>query len=246
MRIAALGDLHCARGRPGELARRLQGIEEHADVLVLCGDLTDTGDPHEARVLAHELLELRLPIVSVFGNHDYERGEIDTLRSIFGDAGVRMLDGDAVTIGSLGIAGTKGFGGGFGKRRVAAFGEPATKRFVEEGIEEARKLEEALRGLETPRRIAVTHYAPVVGTVIGEAPEIVAFLGNSDLGAAAERAGADAMFHGHCHFGRLEARTDRGVPVYNCAAAVLDHLRPPRRFVLVNLDAQPARAWQPG
>jgi predicted phosphodiesterase len=235
MRIAALGDLHCPRGRPGDLARRLQGIEERADVLLLCGDLTDSGDPHQARALANELLAVRLPMVGVLGNHDYERGEVVTLRAIFDDVGVRILDGDGVAIGPLGVGGTKGFGGGFGKRRVIGFGEPATKLFVEEAQREAEKLERALRSLETPRRVALTHYSPALSTVSSEAPEIVPFLGNSELGRAAELAGADLMFHGHSHFGKPDGRTERGVPVYNCAAPMLDHLRPPRRFVVVDL-----------
>jgi Icc-related predicted phosphoesterase len=179
--------------------------------------------------------------VGVLGNHDYERGVEAEIGAIFSGAGVQLLDGAATTVGQLGIAGVKGFGGGFGRRRVAAFGEPATKRWVEEGRREAEKLEAALRSLETPHRVAITHYAPVLGTVVGEAPEIVAFLGNSDLAVAAERAGADVMFHGHCHFGKPHAKTECGIPVFNCAAPVLDHLRPPRRFVLVELSLEVAQ-----
>ena len=253
VRIAALGDLHCPRG--GDLARRLAGVAEHADVLLLCGDLTDTGDPHEARALARELLPISIPMVAVLGNHDHERGAEAELVAIFGDAGVRILDGDAIAIGELGIAGVKGFGGGFGRRRVAAFGEPATKAWVEEGRREADKLEAALGQLETPHRIALLHYSPILGTVAGEAPEIIPFLGSSDLAEAAERAGAEAIFHGHCHFGKPHAKTERGIPVFNCAAPVLDHLKPPRRFVVVELasgvigerSAQlpPLVGWQP-
>jgi Icc-related predicted phosphoesterase len=240
IRIAALADLHCPRGRPSDLQKRLHGIEEHADVLLLGGDLTDSGDVHQARALASQLGDVAIPIVAVLGNHDYESGEVDALRDVFGAAGLRLLDGEGVTVGSLGIAGTKGFGGGFGKRRVVGFGEPATKHFVEEGRSEAEKLEVALRNLETPLRVALLHYAPVLGTAIGEAPEIIPFLGNSDLALAAEHGGASAIFHGHCHFGRAEAHSDHGVPVYNCAIPVLDHLRPPRRFALVELELPPA------
>jgi Icc-related predicted phosphoesterase len=236
MRIAALGDLHFPHGRPGELAKRLEGIEQHADVLLLCGDLTETGDPHQARALAELLARLELPVVGVLGNHDHESGQTDLLRVIFGDAGVLLLDGDATVVGALGIAGVKGFGGGFGRRRVAAFGEESTKLWVEAGQREARKLEEALRALDCGCRVVVMHYSPVVGTLQGEAPEIIPFLGNSELALAAERGGAEAMFHGHSHFGRPEARTDGGIPVYNCAAPMLDQLRPPRRFVVVQLD----------
>ena len=210
-------------------------MADYADVLLLCGDMTDTGDPHEARSLARELLAIPIPIVAVLGNHDHERGAEAELCAIFADAGVRILDGEGVAIGEVGFAGVKGFGGGFGRRRVAAFGEPATKKWVEEGRREAAKLEAALRSLETPHRIALTHYAPILGTVAGEAPEIIPFLGSSDLAEAAERAGAEAIFHGHCHFGKPQAKTDRGIPVFNCAAPVLDHLKPPRRFVVCEL-----------
>jgi Icc-related predicted phosphoesterase len=232
IRVAAIGDLHAPRGRPGELQSRLQKIEGHADVLLLCGDLTDTGDPHEARALLFELSDVKIPMVAVLGNHDHDRGQADRIRACMEEARVRVLDGESCVVAGLGIAGTKGFGGGFGRRRVGSFGEPAIKHFVREGEREAEKLENALRSLDTPHRIALTHYAPVLGTVIGEAPEIVAFLGNSDLALAAERAGALAMFHGHSHFGRPQARTERGIPVFNCALPVLDAQRPPRRFAL--------------
>jgi Icc-related predicted phosphoesterase len=235
MRIAALGDLHGPRLRPGELMRRLAGVEEQADVLLLCGDLTDDGAPHQARAVMHELMAVKIPIVAVLGNHDYEAGEVETVRRILAEARVQVLDGDAVVIGQLGIAGTKGFGGGFGKRRVIGFGEPATKQFVAAGRREAEKLAQALASLDTLHRVAITHYAPTMSTTIGEAPEILPFLGNSDLAEAAETAGADAMFHGHCHFGKLQGHTDHGIPVYNCALPVLDHQRPPRRYVVVEL-----------
>ena len=254
VRIAALGDLH-SRGRPGELSRRLAGIEQHADVLLLCGDLTETGDPHEARGLAQELAGIVVPKIAVLGNHDHERGAETELEAILTGAGVQLLDGTATTVGPLGIAGVKGFGGGFGRRRVAAFGEPATKRWVEEGRREAERLEAALRSLDTPHRVALLHYAPTLGTLAGEAPEIIPFLGSSDLAEACERAAADAIFHGHCHFGKPQAKTERGIPVFNCAAPVLDHLRPPRRFVVVELSLSgtsersvlppPAEGWSP-
>jgi Icc-related predicted phosphoesterase len=241
MRIAAIGDLHCPRGRPGELARRLHGIAAHAQVLVLCGDLTDTGDQHEARALAQELRGVDVPMVGVLGNHDVERGETARLRDIFGDVGVHLLDGDALVLDGVGFAGTKGFGGGFGKRRVCAFGEEITKAFVAECEREAYKLEHALRTLETHIRVAVTHYAPILHTVSGEAPEIIPFLGSSDLGEAADAAAADLLVHGHAHFGRAEGRTARGAPVFNCAAPVLDRLRPPRRFALIEVMEEGAR-----
>jgi Icc-related predicted phosphoesterase len=241
MRIAALADIHAPR-RLAELAKRLGGLEAHADVLLLCGDLTDSGDPHEARALANELRSVPIPIVAVLGNHDHEREQVAALCEILGEAGVRILDGDACVVGSLGIAGTKGFGGGFGKRRVAAFGEEATKLFAREGEREAQKLAEALRTLETPHRVAITHYAPILPTVAGEVPEIMPFLGDSQLAQVGEHAGVDAMFHGHSHFGRHEGRTERGVRVYNCAIPVLDALRPPRRFAVLELEVASAAA----
>jgi Icc-related predicted phosphoesterase len=197
-------------------------MAERADVVVLCGDLTDYGLPEEARVLAREVSGvLKVPAVAVFGNHDYESGHADEVGAILTDAGVRILDGDGVEIRGVGFAGVKGFAGGFGDRALQSWGEPVLKLFVREAVEEALKLETALARLRTPRRIAVLHYAPIRATVETEPAEILPFLGSSRLEDAINRCNATLVVHGHSHHGAPEGRTATGVPVYNVSLPVL-------------------------
>jgi Icc-related predicted phosphoesterase len=222
VRVAAVGDLHCGKASQGALQPLFARIAESADVVVMCGDLTDYGLPEEARVLAREVTGvLKLPVVGVFGNHDYESGHADEVAAILGDAGIRLLDGDGVEIHGVGFAGVKGFAGGFGDRALQSWGEPVLKQFVREAVEEALKLETALARLRTPRRIALLHYAPIRATVETEAPEIVPFLGSSRLEEPLNRYGATLAVHGHSHHGVPEGRTVAGVPVYNVSLPVL-------------------------
>jgi Icc-related predicted phosphoesterase len=238
VRIAAIADLHACRRNPEQVAARLADLDSRADVLVCAGDLTDTGDPHEARAVTAALRGLTLPVVVVLGNHDFDGNHALELRAIFESAHWAVLDGEAIRLGDLGIAGAKGFGGGFGRRRVVGFGEPAIKSFVEEAATEVRRLENAARRLTTSSRVIVSHYAPVVGTVTGESPEIYPFLGNSELGAVSEAVSADVHVHGHAHFGRPEGRTPSGVAVYNVALPLLDSLRPPLAYRLIELPGK--------
>jgi Icc-related predicted phosphoesterase len=234
VRIAALGDLHCGRGSQGAIQPILAQAQEQADVLVLCGDLTDYGLPEEAKILAHELTVVRVPVVAVLGNHDYEGGQVDELRKIFGDAGVSLLDGDSCEVAGVGFAGVKGFGGGFGRGTLGFWGENAIKAFVQEAIDETLKLETALARLRAPRRIAVMHYAPVSGTVEGEPAEIYPFLGCSRLEEPLSRYPVDAVIHGHAHGGSPEGRTGGGIPVYNVSLPLLrraDPDGPPFRII---------------
>ena len=150
VRVAAVGDLHCTRTSQGAFQPLFSQIAEAADLLLLAGDLTDYGLPEEARVLAHELATLRVPTVAVLGNHDFESGQQDEVRQILIDAGVTVLDGDACEVLGIGIAGVKGFGGGFGQRALGPWGEPIIKQFVHEAVNEALKLEAALARLRTP------------------------------------------------------------------------------------------------
>src|SRR5689334_9841935 len=166
VRLAAIGDLHCGKNSQGAFRPLLERVAEAADVLVLCGDLTDYGLPEEAEILAKELVPLaKTPVVGVLGNHDFESGEQDDVRKILTQAGVTLLDGESCEILGIGFAGAKGFAGGFGRGTLGAWGEQAVKRFVQEALDEALKLESALARLKTPRRIAVLHYAPVRDTV---------------------------------------------------------------------------------
>jgi len=195
---------------------------EEADVLLFCGDLTDYGLVEEAKILAKDITAfLRIPSIGVLGNHDFESGKADEVVKIIADAGVTMLDGGSHEIEGVGFAGIKGFGGGFGRRQLNAWGEDIIKKFVHETIEEALKLEMALARLRTPQKIAVLHYAPIHATVAGEPPEINPFLGSSRLEEPIDRYRCSAVFHGHAHRGSLEGRTKGNVPVYNVAMPLL-------------------------
>jgi Icc-related predicted phosphoesterase len=222
LRIAALGDLHVDEGTRGTLAKRLAEVSGDADVIVLCGDLTDHGRPEQARALARELEGIDLPIVAVLGNHDYESDAAGEVGGILKSRGVHLLDGDHVVISGVGFAGVKGFGGGFGKSALTPFGEPALRQFVQEGLQEALKLETALRALETDTRVVLLHFAPITETLSGESPELYSVLGSSRLQAPIDAHGASVVFHAHAHFGSLEGRTPAEVPVYNVALPVLD------------------------
>jgi Icc-related predicted phosphoesterase len=234
VRVAAVGDVHCGKASQGALQPLFARMAEAADVAVLCGDLTDYGLPEEARVLAREVTGvLKIPVVAVFGNHDYESGHADEVATILTDAGIRILDGDGVEIRGIGFAGVKGFAGGFGDRALQSWGEPVLKLFVREAVEEALKLEAALARLRTSRRIAVLHYAPIPGTVETEPAEIVPFLGSSRLEEPINRYRVSAVFHGHAHRGTAEGRTSTGVPVYNVAMPLMARLNPDRPPYLV-------------
>jgi Icc-related predicted phosphoesterase len=221
MRIAAVGDLHCTKESAGHLRPLLATTEGRADVLLLCGDLTDYGTAEEAHVLARELSVVKLPTIAVLGNHDYESGKAETVAQILTEVGVRVLDGDSHIVNDVGFAGVKGFCGGFGRGTLGPWGERAVKGFVKEALDEALKLEAALARLRTTRRVAVLHYAPIRDTVIGEPEEIFPFLGCSRLEEPLERYPVDAAFHGHAHRGAPEGKTRVGTPVYNVARPLL-------------------------
>jgi len=231
VRVAAVGDLHCTKTSQGALQPLFAAASAQADVLVLCGDLTDYGLPEEARVLARELAAaLRIPVVGVLGNHDYESGLQSELIRMMTDAGIKLLDGTAYERDGVGFAGTKGFPGGFGRGALTAFGEPEVKAFVQAAIDEALKLERAMSQLRTPKRVVVLHYAPIGDTIRGEAPEIYPYLGSSRLAEVIDRHGADIVFHGHAHHGSPDGKTTAGVPVHNVALAILQSQQPPAVF----------------
>jgi len=243
VRFAAVGDLHATKASAGALRGFFAQASEAADVLLLCGDLTDYGTAEEAHVLADELAAVSVPVVAVLGNHDYESGTPELVCEALTRSGVRMLDGEACEIEGVGIAGAKGFAGGFGRGSLGAWGEPAIKQFVKEALQEAMKLESALAKLRTPRRIALLHYSPIAGTVQGEPPEIFPFLGSSRLEEPLLRYPVDAVFHGHAHRGTLEAATINGVPVFNVAKPLLLRTRPdqpPFRLFELPRETMPA------
>ncbi len=221
--LAAIGDLHVTETSDHRHRDLFAEISEQADVLALCGDLTNFGKTREAEILAEDLRACTIPCVAVLGNHDYECGQPAEVARILHDAGVTMLGEQAVIIEGVGFAGVKGFVGGFGRGELGAFGEPEIKSFVDAALDEARILENALRSLKTDRSVAVLHYSPIVGTVEGEPLEIYPFLGCSRMADAIDRFDhVSAVVHGHAHRGRHFGRTPRGTPVYNCATMVAE------------------------
>ena len=228
VRVAALADLHCTKTSQGAFQPLFARISEAADLLLLPGDLTDYGLPEEARVLAQELTALRIPAAAVLGNHDVESDKATRSAQILTDAGLIVLDGDACEIQGIGIAGVKGFGGGFGRRALGPWGETIIKQFVREAVDEALKLEAALARLRTKQIVALLHYSPMQQTVEGEPLEIYPFLGSSRLEEPIGRYPVSLVVHGHAHRGQLEGTTQSGVPVYNVSMPLLTRSFPDR------------------
>lgn len=244
VRIAALGDLHYSRGGQSALHPWIRGIADHADVLVLCGDLTDYGRVDEAEELAHELASaVRVPMVAVLGNHDYESGRPDAVANALRSVGVHVLDGDTCEVHGVGFAGVKGFAGGFGRGALGPWGEPVIKQFVQEAINEALKLETALARLRMPRRIAVLHYSPIVETVTGEPVEIFPYLGCSRLAEPLAHYPLTAVVHGHAHNGSAEGKAGE-TPVFNVSLPLMRRMTPERPYRVLTLegDGQPPPA----
>lgn len=234
----AVGDIHCTKTSQGTLQPLFEQIAERADILLLCGDLTDYGLLEEGHVLIKELSTTKIPTLAVLGNHDYESGQHDELQNMLCETGVTVLDGGACEIQGVGFAGVKGFGGGFGRAALGAWGEEAIKRFVHEAVDEALKLESALAKLNTEQRVVLLHYSPVHNTVEGEPPEIFPFLGSSRLEEPLNRYAVTAVFHGHAHHGHPEGRTSADIPVYNVSMPLLKERfpdQPPFRIVEIPL-----------
>lgn len=245
VRIAAVGDIHLGRAAYGPPIQTIFAqVAERADVLALCGDLTDRGDPEEGRQLARALATVGVPVVAVLGNHDYESGKVPELTRVLCEAGVQVLDGgDAFEIHGVGFAGVKGFAGGFGRRALGPWGEETIKLFVREAVDEALKLETSLSKLRSDRRrVVLLHYSPIAGTVEGEPKEIYAYLGSSRLEEPLIRYPVDAVFHGHAHHGTLEGRTVGGVKVYNVSLALLQRSFPDAPgFRVIELCTEPEK-----
>ena len=227
IRIAAIADTHLGRTSTAAVQNLFAAVADAADILCICGDLTDTGLPDEGRAFVRELASVKLPTVAVLGNHDHETGHVDELKQVLTDGGIHVLDGDAHEVRGVGFAGIKGFAGGFGRRTLGPWGERAI----------------ALARLKAERRIAVMHYAPIAATVEGEPLEIYAFLGSSRLEEPLSRYPVDAVLHGHAHHGAPEGRTAGGVPVYNVSMSLLTATYPDRPpFRLLELPAPASTA----
>ncbi|HEU5450678.1 MAG TPA: metallophosphoesterase [Terriglobales bacterium] len=230
MKIAAVADIHYSPQGWERLRERMERVRDEADVLVLAGDLTNYGKPQEMETLLNVLVRLRIPIVAVLGNHDYESGQEAELSRMMTAEGIKLLDGTGYERDGVGFAGTKGFIGGFGRGVLTAFGEKEVKSIVQSAIDESLKLERALSQLRTDKRVVVVHYAPVAGTVVGESPEIFPYLGTSRLAEVVDRHGANLVVHGHAHHGANQGKTTAGIPVYNVALGVLQALNPPQVY----------------
>ncbi|HEY8384350.1 MAG TPA: metallophosphoesterase [Microvirga sp.] len=217
LRVAAMGDLHVREDDSSSYRDLFGEISREADVLVLAGDLTDLGKPKEAELLAEDLKACSIPVIGVLGNHDYECGCPEEVTRILREAGMKVLDGQATEVDGVGFVGVKGFAGGFGRRMLGSFGEPAMKQFVSETMNEAMRLENAMRTVRSRRSLVILHYAPVEETIESEPLEIYPFLGSSRLAETIDRFKVSAIVHGHAHRGKFEGRTPGGQRVYNVA-----------------------------
>jgi Icc-related predicted phosphoesterase len=227
IRIAAVGDVHFGSDSAGSLRPHLEHLPERADLLLLAGDLTRRGTVEEAELLAEELRGLALPVLAVLGNHDLHSDQGKAVTEALEVVGVRVLEGEAavVDVGGtrVGVAGVKGFGGGFAGACGTEFGEPEMKAFIGHTAALARRLEEVLVGLEADLRVVLLHYSPVEETLRGERLEIYPFLGSYLLAEAIDRAGADLVVHGHAHRGTEKGVTPGGIHVRNVALPVIGH-----------------------
>lgn len=224
LRLAAVGDLHVGENAERPYRELFARISQEADALALCGDLTNFGKTREAEILAEDLLACTIPVVGVLGNHDYECGQPQEVARILHQAGLKLLDGEALELHGVGFAGGKGFIGGYGRNMLSAFGEPAIHAFVQASIDENLKLESSLRMLKTERTVVVLHYSPIAATLEGEPLEIFPFLGSARMGETIDRFdGVRLVLHGHAHSGAYEGHTPRGVPVYNVARPLLSN-----------------------
>ena len=235
VRLAALGDVHYAEDTRGSFRPLWEHLSDDADVFLLCGDLTNLGTPEQARGFADEVREAGVPTVAVLGNHDHHAGEVTTVRRTLEQAGVIVLEGESVELSvngsSVGIAGAKGFGGGFVGACGHAFGEAEMKDFMHVTEAAAERLQESLRALRTDHKVALLHYSPVKETLAGERLEIYPFLGSFRLAEALDSAGADLVVHGHAHHGSEKGITAGGIPVRNVAMPLLR-----RSYAVYELD----------
>ncbi|WP_433466509.1 metallophosphoesterase family protein [Spirillospora sp. CA-128828] len=228
IRVAAAGDLHLGVEAAGAYRDRLSALADQADVFLVAGDLTRHGTAEEGRVAAGELRDLGVPVIAVLGNHDHHSDAEEEITGLLRDAGVTVLEGDGTVLEvdgtRLGVAGGKGFGGGFEGRCASDFGEPEMKAFIRHTKDFAGRLGASLLSLDADVTISLTHYSPAEDTLEGEPPEIYPFLGSYLLGEAIDEAGADLAVHGHAHKGTERGMTSGGVRVRNVALPVIQHV----------------------
>ena len=238
MRVAAAADLHVtSAGTNGGYRDLFARVSDDADVVLLCGDLTNTGTAAEAEHLAEDIKACRIPVLAVLGNHDHESGHGEDVKKVLRSVNVTFLDEQCFTLRHVGFAGVKGFGGGFDKHMLSSFGEKAIKEFVGEALNEQLRLENQLRSLDTKHIVVALHYAPIAETIHGEAPEVYPFLGCGRLAETIDRFPVDAVFHGHAHHGSPLGHTAKGAPVYNCSVEVLKRKHAPHPYVVIVVES---------
>jgi Icc-related predicted phosphoesterase len=226
IRIAAAGDVHFSGEADRDRARRsFAALEGRTDLVLLAGDLTTHGEPAQAAILADAAGRLDVPVVTVLGNHDWHTGQVDGVREVLEDAGIVVLDRGHHVLelcgAEVGIAGTKGFVGGFAGSHIPDFGEPLLRRVYAEGMAEVGALDAALRSIAMcPFRIVLLHYAPTTQTLEGERRDIWTFLGTDRLAAPILEHNPDLVLHGHAHAGTFEGAIGE-VPVYNVSVPVM-------------------------
>lgn len=224
-KIAAMADIHTKITDHGIMRSTFEQVSEKADVLVICGDLTDTGDEEEAAILGEQLDALTIPVIGVLGNHDFEKGRQKIIKQILSAHNMTILDGESTVVENVGFAGIKGFGGGFDQYMLSIFGEDMMKQYVHEVVNESLQLDRALTRLEQEYpelpKVALLHYAPIKETIEGEPEQLFPFLGSSHLAEPLTRRQVCAAFHGHAHAGKLRGLTATKIPVYNVALPVL-------------------------
>lgn len=238
VRIAALADTHVGKSLPDTLDYSLlfADISKNADIFLLGGDLTDHGTLEEANKLVGYLQNFPIPIVAVLGNHDVTSGKEDQIRSLLRQHRIKILGVEVFQIGSVGFAGVKGFGGGYGNHTLGAFGEHVMKQFIQETINEAETLEIALDNLgQVTHKIVLLHYSPILATNIGEPLEIYPFLGSSRLEEVIDRHDVTAVFHGHAHFGSHTGQTLKGIPVFNVAYPLMQKISPHQPYKIFEI-----------
>jgi Icc-related predicted phosphoesterase len=242
LRIAAAGDIHCCEQNREEIVRAVASVPGEADLVLLAGDLTTHGEPEQAAVLADACAGLEVPVLAVLGNHDWHADRRDELVAVLERAGITVLDRSFAICRAagvdVGVVGVKGFVGGFAGSHLPDFGEPLLRTVYRETTLEVEALDQGLREIALcPVRIAMLHYAPTEGTIVGEPPGIWAFLGSDRLAAPIGQHEPDLVLHGHAHAGTFEGAIGP-VPVYNVSVPVIG-----RDFWLFELDvSEPARA----
>ncbi|HVZ67263.1 MAG TPA: metallophosphoesterase [Patescibacteria group bacterium] len=235
MRIAALGDIHVKETSQGAFTTLFEKISEKADVLLLAGDLCDLGLPEEAQILAGEFKSLKIPVVGVLGNHDYQSDKAEEVKKILTEGGMKVLGTEPYEMDGVGFAGVKGFCGGFEKYSLGSFGEKLYKDLVQITLDESLALENQIKQIEADKKVVVMHYSPTRETLVGEPLEIYPFLGSSRFIDPIDNLEVSLVFHGHAHHGTHLGKTPKGIPVYNVAYPIMQKENPDFPFAIVEI-----------